>query len=175
MLAEAGVKTPLDIDLWYQPVQRPYNPNGKRIAEMMQADLAKIGVNAKLVTYEWGEYRKRLQDGEPMTAQMGWTGDNGDPDNFFFLRGCAAARIGGQNIPKWCNKEYDAMLIKARTLSDQSERAKLYEKMQEIEHEEAPDMKIAHSIVYEAMRAEVTGFKQSPLGRHEFQGVDLKQ
>ncbi len=175
MLAEAGVKTPLDIDLWYQPVQRPYNPNGKRIAEMMQADLAKIGVNAKLVTYEWGEYRKRLQDGEPMTAQMGWTGDNGDPDNFFFLRGCAAARIGGQNIPKWCNKEYDAMLIKARTLSDQGERAKLYEKMQEIEHEEAPDMKIAHSIVYEAMRAEVTGFKQSPLGRHEFQGVDLKQ
>jgi ABC-type transport system substrate-binding protein len=31
----------------------------ERIAEMMQADLAKIGVTAKLVTYEWGEYRKR--------------------------------------------------------------------------------------------------------------------
>ena len=52
-----------------QPVQRPYNPNGKRIGEMMQADLAKIGVNAKLVTYEWGEYRKRLQTGEDMTGQ----------------------------------------------------------------------------------------------------------
>ena len=52
---------------------------------MMQADLAKIGVNAKLVTYEWGEYRKRMQAGEDMTGQLGWTGDNGDPDNFFFL------------------------------------------------------------------------------------------
>ena len=62
MLAAAGVKTPLDIDLWYMPVSRPYNPNGKRIGEMMQADLAKIGVNAKLQTYEWGEYRKRLAD-----------------------------------------------------------------------------------------------------------------
>ena len=81
--------TPLEIDLWYMPVQRPYNPNAKRIAEMMQADLAKIGVNAKLVTYEWGEYRKRAQQGEHITAQLGWTGDNGDPDNFFFLRGCA--------------------------------------------------------------------------------------
>ena len=70
MLAEAGVKTPIDIDLWYMPVQRPYNPNGKRIGEMMQADLAKIGVNAKLVTYEWGEYRKRAQAGEDMTAQL---------------------------------------------------------------------------------------------------------
>ena len=42
LLAAAGVKTPLDIDLWYMPVARPYNPNGKRIGEMMQADLAKI-------------------------------------------------------------------------------------------------------------------------------------
>ena len=57
MLAKAGVTTPLEIDLWYMPVQRPYNPNAKRIAEMMQADLARVGVNAKLVTYEWGEYR----------------------------------------------------------------------------------------------------------------------
>ena len=88
MLAAAGVHAPLDIDLWYQPVSRPYNPNGKRIGEMMQADLAKIGVNAKLVTYEWGEYRKRIEDGEDMTGQMGWTGDNGDPDNFFFLLAC---------------------------------------------------------------------------------------
>jgi dipeptide transport system substrate-binding protein len=175
MLAAAGVQTPLNIDLWYQPVQRPYNPNGKRIAEMMQADLAKVGVNAELKTFEWGEYRKRLQNGEHMTAQMGWTGDNGDPDNFFFLRGCAAASIGGQNLTKWCNKDFDEMLVKARTLADQGERAKLYEKMQAIEHEEAPDMKLAHSIVFEAMRADVTGFKQSPLGRHEFQGVDLKQ
>ena len=173
MLKAAGVTTPLDIDLWYLPVQRPYNPNGKRMAEMMQADLAKIGVNAKLVTYEWGEYRKRMQKGEHMTGQLGWTGDNGDPDNFFFLRGCAASK-GGLNVTKWCNKEYDDRLNKAKSLSDIKERTKLYEEMQVIEHEEAPDMKIGHSIVFEAMRAEVTGYKQSPFGSHEFQGVDIK-
>ena len=173
MLTKAGV-TSLDIDLWYMPVQRPYNPNAKRIAEMMQADLEKVGVHAKLVTYEWGEYRKRAQQGEHMTAQLGWTGDNGDPDNFFFLRGCAAARPGGQNLTKWCNKDYSDMLDKARASSDVAERTKLYQAMQVIEHEEAPDMKIAHSIVFEAMRKGVTGFKQSPLGSHEFQGVDVQ-
>jgi dipeptide transport system substrate-binding protein len=170
LLKEAGVQTPLDIDLWYMPVQRPYNPNAKRIAEMMQADLAKVGVNAKLVTYEWGEYRKRAQQGEHQTAQLGWTGDNGDPDNFFFLRGCSAR--GG--ITKWCNKEYDDLLVQARKLSDVNERAKLYEKMQLIEKEEAPDMKIAHSVVYETMRNEVEGYKQGPLGAHHFKGVDVK-
>ena len=174
MLAAAGVKTPLEIDLWYMPVQRPYNPNAKRIAEMMQADLAKIGVNAKLVTYEWGEYRKRMQQGEHITGMLGWTGDNGDPDNFFFLHGCEAARMGGQNLSKWCNKAFDERLIKARSLADVKARTKLYQEMQVIEHEEAPDFKIAYSVVYEAMRKEVSGYKQSPFGSHQFNGVELK-
>lgn len=174
MLAAAGVKTPLDIDLWWMPVQRPYNPNAKRIAEMMQSDLAKIGVNAKLVSYEWGEYRKRLQQGEHMTGQLGWTGDNGDPDNFFFLLGCAAARPGGQNLSKWCNKEFDDLITKAKTIPDVAERTKLYEQAQVIVKEEAPWFTIAHSVVYEPTRKEVEGYKVSPLGRHEFYGVDLK-
>lgn len=174
MLEKAGVKLPLEIDLWYMPVQRPYNPNAKRIAEMMQADLAKVGVNAKLVTYEWGEYRKRAQQGEHTTAQLGWTGDNGDPDNFFFLRGCSGARPGGQNLSKWCNKEFDDRLNRAKTLTDQAARTKLYMEMQVIEKEEAPDFKIAHSTVYETMRANVIGYKQSPFGSHYFNGVDLK-
>jgi len=38
----------------------------------------------------------------------------------------------------------------------------------------APDFKLAHSIVYEAMRKEVEGFKQSPFGAHNFNGVDIK-
>jgi dipeptide transport system substrate-binding protein len=174
LLQSAGVKGPIEIDLWYMPVQRPYNPNAKRIAEMMQADLAKVGINARLVTFEWGEYRKRAQQGEHMTAQLGWTGDNGDPDNFFFLRGCAGARAGGQNIAKWCNKDFDDRLNKAKSVADQKERAKLYAEMQAIEKEEAPDVKIAHSVVYVAMRKEVDGFKQSPFGAHQFNGVSLK-
>jgi dipeptide transport system substrate-binding protein len=174
MLKAAGVATPLKIDLWYMPVQRPYNPNGKRIAEMMQADLAKIGVEATLVTYEWGEYRKRMQQGEHITGQLGWTGDNGDPDNFFFLAGCAAARPGGQNLSKWCNKEFDDRMKKAVTLSDQKERAKLYEEMQVIMKEETPVMTIAHSVVYVGAAANVVDFRMSPFGRYEFFGVDLK-
>ncbi|MDF2995455.1 MAG: transporter substrate-binding protein [Xanthobacteraceae bacterium] len=174
MLESAGVKLPLDIDLWWMPVQRPYNPNAKRIAEMMQADLAKLNINAKLVSYEWGEYRKRMQEGEHMTGQLGWTGDNGDPDNFFFLLGCPAARKGGQNLSKWCNKEFDDLITKARNISDMEERTKLYEQAQVIVKEEAPWFTIAHSIVYEPIRKEVTDYKVSPFGRHEFYGVSLK-
>ena len=47
LLVEAGYPEGFETDLWYMPVSRPYNPNGKRVAEMIQADLAKIGIRAQ--------------------------------------------------------------------------------------------------------------------------------
>ena len=175
MLKAAGVEN-LETDLWWMPVSRPYNPNAKRMAEMMQADLAKVGINAKLVSYEWGEYRKRLQAGEHQLGLLGWTGDNGDPDNFFFLLGCSAdGKPNAQNIAKWCSKEFNDGLVKARTLSDKEQRTAIYENMQKIFKEEAPWFTIAHSTVFEPIRKEVVDYKVSPLGRHEFYGVDVKK
>ena len=172
MLTAAGVKTPLDIDLWYMPVQRPYNPNAKRIGEMMQADLAKIGVNAKLVTYEWGEYRKRAQSGEHMTGQLGWTGDNGDPDNFFFLRGCTGRQARpATTFRNGATPSSTTCWTRRATLTDQAERTKLYQRMQEIEHDEAPELQHRAFDRVRGDAHEVTGYKQSPLGTHAFEGV----
>ncbi|MBU1283493.1 MAG: ABC transporter substrate-binding protein, partial [Gammaproteobacteria bacterium] len=64
LLKAAGVKEGTEITLWAMPVQRPYNPNAKLMAEMLQSDWAKVGIKAKIVSYEWGEYLKRAKAGE---------------------------------------------------------------------------------------------------------------
>jgi len=175
LLAEAGYPNGFETDLWAMPVQRPYNPNAKRIAELMQADLAKVGVKAKIVSYEWGEYRKRAQAGEHQMAQLGWTGDNGDPDNFLnTLLGCSSAKGNGSNIAKFCYQPFEDLVQKAKTVSDQAERTKLYEQAQVIFKEQAPWFTIAHSVQLKPVRKEVVGFKLSPFGRHTFYGVDIK-
>jgi dipeptide transport system substrate-binding protein len=174
MLKAAGVEN-LQSDLWWMPVQRPYNPNAKRMAEMMQADLAKVGITAELKSYEWGEYRKRLQAGEHQMGLLGWTGDNGDPDNFFFLLGCTGAREGGQNISKWCDQSFEDKFQQAKKLSEKADRVKLYEELQVISKEEAPIVTIAHSTVFEPVSKKVSDYKVSPLGRHDFYGVDIAE
>jgi dipeptide transport system substrate-binding protein len=175
LLAEAGFPNGFESDLWAMPVQRPYNPDARRIAELMQSDLANVGIKVKIVSYEWGEYRKRVQNGEHSMAELGWTGDNGDPDNFFVpLAGCAAARIGGGGAAKWCNKEFDDAVNQAAGITDKAERTRLYEKAQVIMHAEAPFFMIAHSIVFLPMRKEVTGYKMSPFGRMRFDYVDIE-
>src|SRR5690606_29071370 len=61
LLEEAGVSG-LSMKVWAMPVQRPYMPNARRTAELIQADFAAIGVDVEIVSYEWGEYLKRSQD-----------------------------------------------------------------------------------------------------------------
>jgi dipeptide transport system substrate-binding protein len=175
LLAEAGYPNGFETDIWAMPVQRAYNPNARRIAELMQADLAKVGVKGEIKTYEWGEYRKRLQNGEHGTGMLGWTGQNGDPDNFLNqLLGCDSAVVGGGNIAKWCNPAYQELVTKAKSITDKAERTKLYEQAQVIFKEQAPWFTIAHAVQVKPVRKEVVDFRLSPFSRHDFYGVDLK-
>jgi dipeptide transport system substrate-binding protein len=174
LLAEAGYPDGFETNIWAMPVQRPYNPNARRMAEIMQSDWAKVGVKAKIVTFEWGEYLKRASKGEHDTILLGWTGDNGDPDNFLaVLLGCDA--VGGANRSMWCNAEFDALVKEAKTTADQAVRTDLYEKAQVIFKQQAPWATIAHSVVFEPVRKEVKGYVIDPLGGHNFYGVSLEK
>ena len=174
MLEEAGVKD-LKMKVWAMPVSRPYMLNARRAAEIIQADLAKIGVQVEIVTYEWAEYLKlsKAEDRDG-AVMLGWTGDNGDPDNFLdTLLGCDA--VGGNNRAQWCNKEFDDLVKKAKQTADKEERTKLYEQAQVVFKREAPWDTLDHSLVFIPTSKKVTGFHQDPLGYHRFDGVDISE
>ena len=172
LLKEAGIKEGTEITLWAMPVQRPYNPNAKLMAEMLQSDWSKIGIKAKIVTYEWGEYIKRSKGGENGAMLIGWSGDNGDPDNWLgTLFGCDA--IAGNNFSKWCNPEFDKLVKAAKNTTDVAKRTELYQQAQHLLKSQVPMTPIAHSTVYQPMRKNVEGFKISPLGLMSFYGVSI--
>ncbi|MCB0356652.1 MAG: ABC transporter substrate-binding protein [Bdellovibrionales bacterium] len=174
LLVQAGYKKGFDTELWTLPVSRPYNPNGKRMGEMMQADLAKIGVRAKLVTYKWAEYLKKAANGEHALLQLGWTGDNGDPDNFLNnLLGCAAV-LKGSNYSRWCDKKFQNHIDKAKLTFKHDLREKHYKMAQEIFKKQVPWVTLAHSTVFKAMAKNVEGYKASPFNLESFYEVDLK-
>ena len=100
LLAAAGFKDGLQIDLWALPISRPTNPNGQLMAQMIQADWARIGVQARIVTYEWGEYLKRANNGEHHIYMSGWSTDLAAADEFLTPNLTCAASRGGI---KFCN------------------------------------------------------------------------
>lgn len=172
LLAEAGYPNGFETELWVQPVVRASNPNPRRMSEIIQSDWEKIGVKAKLVSYEWGDYIKRTKAGELTAGTYGWSGDNGDPDNFLSpLFG--SANVGNSNYARFKNAELDALLEKAIGLSDKGERAKLYEQAQVLLKEQAPWINVAHSINFAPTSKRVIDYKQSPFGYTYLYGTKL--
>jgi len=174
LLKKAGYANGFEAELWTLPVSRPYNPNGKKMGELMQADLAKIGVRVKLVTYDWPTYLAKIRNGDHQMAQLGWTTDNGDPDNFMGTLLTCAAITGGANISRWCNKDYDQVVLKAKTTPDIALRTAQYVQAQKLFQQNVPWVPLAHATVFRPVAKNVEGYKISPLGIESFYSIDLK-
>jgi dipeptide transport system substrate-binding protein len=175
LLAEAGYPNGFKTTLWAIPVVRAYMPNGRRAAELIQADWAKVGVQAEIMSYEWGEYLKRTRQGEHNVAMSGSTWDYPDPSQILSLSwSCDAVKTGG-NRGRWCNKDFSEKLARANSISDQAERTKLYIEVQKIFYDDAASLLFANAQAFAPVRKEVSGYKMHFFGGQPFYGVSLKQ
>ncbi len=176
LLAEAGYPNGFKTELWAMPVARPYNPDARKIAEIMDAQLAKVGIETEIISYEWGTYLDKTDMGEHQAAMLGWTGDNGDPDNFLWVLLSAPAAVPpAGNIAFWKNDEFTALIKEAKETADTARRTELYREAQVVFHEEAPWVTIAHSVVTLSAGNAVKNFKISPTGTRVFKSVWLEQ
>ena len=136
LLKEAGLEDGFEMELWAMPVPRPYMPDGTKVAEAIQSNLADVGIKAKIVSYEWATYLDKASKGEADAFMLGWTGDNGDADNFLYVL-LDEDNIGSNNYTYFKNEETHKLFIDAQTEVDEDKRIELYEQAQEILHEEA--------------------------------------
>lgn len=174
LLKKAGYPNGFETEIWTLPVARPYNPNGKKMGELMQADLAKIGIKVKLLSFDWPTYLEKSKTGQHSLIQFGWTGDNGDPDNFFnVLLGCASVKTGS-NYARWCDPQFNKLITEAKFTTDIKKRTRLYMKAQEIAHTESPIIPIAHSQTFKAMGKNIKGYKLDPLGQDYFSTIRVE-
>lgn len=164
LLAEAGYPNGFSMDIWAMPVQRLYNPNALKMAELMQADLAQIGIRASVVSYEWNTFRRKLGDNEHDSVLIGWSADNADPDNFFRpLLSCSAAQTGS-NRANWCDENFDRLISQALLTADQKQRRSYYMAAQQYLSEQMPLLSIAHSQRFQALNSQINGVQINPYG-----------
>ncbi|QYJ15421.1 Periplasmic dipeptide transport protein [Rubrobacter xylanophilus DSM 9941] len=175
LLREAGLGDGFEAELWYMPIPRPYMPDGKGIAQAMQRDLREVGIDVRLVTREWGTYLEETGRGAHDMCLLGWTGDNGDPDNFLnvLLSSKAATETDAQNVAYYKNPELDRILERAASTIDEDERRRLYVRAQEIVYEDAPWAPIAYAEPPLGFQNSVQGYHPSPTGGESFNSVRI--
>lgn len=173
MLAEAGYPNGFTLELWYMPVSRPYFPTAKEIAEAMAADLSAIGIRVSLKTKDWAAYLDDRKKAPGFQAYMlGWTGDYGDPSNFYDPHFASPIEdlfdAAGKELDI---KELDALLKKGATTSNPAERIRIYQQADELTFSLALRIPIVHSQPLVAKRKNISGWVPSPLGSESFEDI----
>jgi peptide/nickel transport system substrate-binding protein len=127
-------------------------------AEVIQANLAEIGVTTNIVAEDWSIYLPKALEGDFAATLLGESGQS-DPDDFLFN---VFYTDNGGNLGNYSNAELDALLEQGRQVSDQEERREIYVEAQQIILDEAPHVFLFHSSQYEALRQDVRGFEHFP-------------
>ncbi|MEC4728363.1 ABC transporter substrate-binding protein [Shewanella sp. D64] len=169
LLKEANV-TNLTIDIWAMPVARIYNPNALKTAELIQADLANIGVKVNIVSYDWSVFNQKLSQHSYDSVLIGWTADNSDPDNFFTPILSCSSVTSSSNRSRWCHHDLDLILAQARSTTNIEERKKFYQAAEAIFASQLPMLPLAHATKLAFKRKGVTDMKLTPFGGISFTG-----
>jgi peptide/nickel transport system substrate-binding protein len=131
----------------------------------IQADLAKIGLKVKIETYEWNTFLGKVNpglEGKADMAEMAWMTNDPDTLPYLALRSGAWPDKGGFNSGYYSNPKVDKLLERARTITDQGERAKLYKQMQALVYHDAPWVFVANWKQNAVSTSRVKNFKLQP-------------
>jgi peptide/nickel transport system substrate-binding protein len=162
LLAEAGLGSGFKAELLTYNSARGYNSAGPELAVAVQGYLAKVGVDVSVTKSEMGSYLSQIRSGKyPGLFMVGWTGDNGDPDNFLY------ELFSSDNIPvgdtsRYKNPEVDAALRQAQQEPNHDKRVALYQQAQKTIMEDAPWVFINSLEQVRAASKRVQGYVLNP-------------
>lgn len=161
----------LHLTLWVPSASQAWNPSPLKTAELIQADLAQVGVTVTIVQVEGRFQEARLMEMNHDLTLTGWATDSNDPDSFFRpLLSCAA--IASQtNYAHWCNVGFDGLLHKALLSQQLAKRIDYYDQAQMMLAQELPVLPLAYSLRLQAYRYDIKGLVLSPFGNASFAGV----
>lgn len=173
LLAEAGYPHGFTTTLYTMSNPRDYMPQPAKTAEAIQSTFGKIGVKVKIENVEWSSYIEKLQKGGAPMYLMGWIGDNGDPDNFLYTL-LDKDSAGTNNLSFYKSEKLHKVLIDAQTETNTSKRAALYEKAQQIIHEDAPWVPLEYAKAAVIGKSTISGYAPSPTGSEPLENVTIK-
>ncbi|AYA40010.1 peptide ABC transporter substrate-binding protein SapA [Xenorhabdus nematophila] len=174
ILNELGLNG-LELTLWVPTSSQSYNPSPLKMAQLIQADLAQVGIKMSIRPVEGRFQERKLMDKTHDMTLAGWSTNSNDPDSFFRpLLSCAA--IASQtNLSRWCNSAFDDAIHQALLNQQLASRIKNYHVAQEILAQQLPVLPLAYSMRLQISRYNIKGLVLSPFGNSSFAGVYREQ
>jgi ABC-type transport system substrate-binding protein len=160
--------SPLVIEVATQPDQV-----SRRLDELLRKDFAAVGVRTTFVPAKWPENLKNARAGNLMLWGVGLSA--AAPDGQPALDRLASEHVGGQNLARFRNEEFDALYARMQVLPDGPERLALFQEASRIAVAYAPYKFRVHRIVTDLTYPWVQGYRRPPYWNHWWQYVDVDE
>lgn len=148
----------------YQDPRRYCPPGGRALAEEIKKQLEPAGITVNIQSLPWEKHKDAIRNKTGDFFLYGWTGDNGDPDNFLYTLLSQSQIDRGMNESGYRNDKLEVYLVTARKVSDPKSREKLYGQAENLIMEEVPVAPINYGIFRIASTPAVKDIKITGLG-----------
>lgn len=162
LLAQAGYPDGFKTTLWASGDVR------NRIAQIVQANLAEIGIEVEIELLEWGAYLDRTKAGEHDMFLLGWTNLTADGDGGMYPLFHSSKKGAGGNRTFYGNDEVDKLLEAGREETDFSKRPQPYKEAQLIIRDDAPWVPLYYMPVDLGARKGLQGVELHPGSMHRY-------
>ncbi len=163
LLAEAGFPNGFITTISFRNVVRPYLPLADKVTQEIQAQLAEIGITAKINQMESTAFLDAVNAGEVPLFLLGWTGDFTDATNWFDVHfDPSQADFGPVNM------DMVDLMRQAGKIADPAARQALYDQFNQLLKDDVPVVPIAHGGSAMGFKSNVVGAYASPFGMSRF-------
>jgi peptide/nickel transport system substrate-binding protein len=139
------------------------NEQARRIAEVIQQQLAQIGIDLTIRSHEWGAFYADIKAGRFQLYTLSWVGIV-DPDLFYEVFDSSSRPPAGSNRDGYANPAVDRLPARGRRSTDPAERKAVYREVQRIVADDLPYVSLWYPTNVVVLSRRVEGFVPSPSG-----------
>ncbi|MCG6862882.1 MAG: ABC transporter substrate-binding protein [Chromatiaceae bacterium] len=163
LLSAAGFGRDRPLSLVYKTSSDPFRV---RLATVIQAQLARVGVRVDVRSYDWGTFYGDIKAGRFQLYSLSWVGIR-TPDIFRYVFHSTSVPPEGANRGRYRSPGADRLIETARAEQDLDRQAELYRDLQALLLEELPYVPLWYENQIYAGRNEVAGYRLAPDGNYD--------
>lgn len=156
LLADAGVSTPVELEVWWTPTHYG-DASADEFAEIQRA-LEDSGLfTVTLKSTEWDQYNEAVTTDQYPAYQLGWFPDFTDPDNYVGTFYSSSSYLNNH----YSNPEVDDLLAQERASTDPAEREAIFEQIQTIGAQEVPMIPLWQATQLAVVQQNIIGVQET--------------
>lgn len=163
LLADAGYGKDRPLQLVYKTTSDPFRV---RIATILQQQLMQVGIDVRLVSFDWATFYADIKAGRFQLYSLSWVGIK-SPDIFRYVFHSEAAPPGGANRGRYRDAQTDRLIEQAEQTQDLDRRAALYRQLQAHLLETLPYVPLWYEGHFFAARERIRGYQLSADGNYD--------